>query len=276
MDPGRYPVTYDVEYPERLSRWLIFFKIFLVIPNQMVVGLLGLISLFVMFISWWAILFTGRYPRGLFDFTVGVLRWSLRATAYANLMRDEYPPYSTRSDAKPSGWKAIVIGAVVGVVAVGAIIGGLVALATIEPQTQTVVVDYDLLLAGAETEAVRIDGTEVVLIGGEDPYKTLELSGAGAGNRFVAFRLNIANIDSLFTLANKDTFEMEDTLGGDHRPSYILYQSPLGNGALEQGEEEVVTVIFEVDALEDPSTLTYSPGFAAYVPFGDRVRFEFR
>jgi hypothetical protein len=276
MDAGLYPVTYDVAYPERLNRWLIFFKWLLVIPNQMVVGLLGIVSLFLTFISWWAILFTGRFPRGFFDFNVGVLRWSYRATAYANLLRDEYPPYSKRSDAKPSGAKAIAIGAVAGIFALVGMIGAVVALSTIEPQTETVVVEYEQVLAGVETEAVRVGGTEVVLAGGEDPYKTLELSEPEAGKRFVAFRLNIANIDSLFTLANEDAFELKDASGDEYGASYVLYQSLLGDEAIEQGEDEVVTAIFEIAALQEPAFLTYSPSFAQFAPFGEKVRFEFR
>ncbi len=46
------------------------------------------------FIAFWVILFTGQYPRGLFDFAVGFYRWQLRVTAYLGLLRDEYPPFS--------------------------------------------------------------------------------------------------------------------------------------------------------------------------------------
>jgi hypothetical protein len=93
-DPGQYPVTYDVQYPEQLNRWLPLVKWLLVIPNLIVLALLLIVVYFVWIISWFAILFTGRFPRGMFDFIVGALRWNYRLTAYANLMRDEYPPFS--------------------------------------------------------------------------------------------------------------------------------------------------------------------------------------
>jgi hypothetical protein len=48
----------------------------------------------VIFISFWAILFTGKFPRGFFDFVVGFMRWQNRVTAYLSLLRDEYPPFS--------------------------------------------------------------------------------------------------------------------------------------------------------------------------------------
>jgi membrane protein YqaA with SNARE-associated domain len=90
-----YPLRFDVDYPEHLSRWLIFVKWLLVIPHIIVLALYGIAYLVTLIIAWFAILFTGRYQRGLFDFAVGLLRWGARVTAYAYLMRDEYPPFST-------------------------------------------------------------------------------------------------------------------------------------------------------------------------------------
>ncbi len=94
MEAGRYPVTLEVDYPERLSRWLIFVKWLFVIPNLIVLMVLLLAYYVVLIIAWFAILFTARYPKGLFGFAVGVMRWNLRATAYMYFLRDEYPPFS--------------------------------------------------------------------------------------------------------------------------------------------------------------------------------------
>ncbi|HLA18453.1 MAG TPA: DUF4389 domain-containing protein [Dehalococcoidia bacterium] len=96
-EAGKYPVTFEVDYPERLSRWMIFVKWLLAIPHIIVLLFLYIIALVVWVIVWFAILFTGRFPRGLFDFLVGVSRWSLRVNAYALLLlRDDYPPFSLR------------------------------------------------------------------------------------------------------------------------------------------------------------------------------------
>jgi len=94
MEPGRYPVTFEVDYPERLSRWLIFVKWLFIIPNMIVLMVLLLAYGVTLVIAWFAILFTGRYPKGLFSFGVGVMRWNLRASAYMYFLRDEYPPFS--------------------------------------------------------------------------------------------------------------------------------------------------------------------------------------
>lgn len=91
LAPGE--LRYDVEYPERLSRLLIFVKWLLVIPHLVVLYFLYIAQLAVTFIAWWAILFMGRYPRGLWDFSMMVTRWSINVNAYYLLQRDEYPPF---------------------------------------------------------------------------------------------------------------------------------------------------------------------------------------
>lgn len=93
-EPGKYPVDFDVEYPEELSRWLIFVKWILVIPHLIILTLLGIVALLVMIIAFFAILFTQQFPESMFKFVVGVNRWSQRASAYVYLLRDEYPPFS--------------------------------------------------------------------------------------------------------------------------------------------------------------------------------------
>lgn len=90
-----YPVRFAVEYPARLSRVLIFIKWLLVIPNVLVYAFVLIAAWLVLFLAWFAILATGRYPRGLFDFVSGTLRWGHRLNLYVNLMTDRYPPFRT-------------------------------------------------------------------------------------------------------------------------------------------------------------------------------------
>jgi len=91
---GSYPVTFEAEYPEQSDRWTVGLRLILVIPHIVVLIFVLLIWLATAVIAWFAILFTGRYPVGLFQFGVGAMRWSLRVQAYLYLMRDEYPPFS--------------------------------------------------------------------------------------------------------------------------------------------------------------------------------------
>src|SRR3954471_9573671 len=101
----RYPSTdeqqslrLDLRYPDvpnDLNRWLPLVKWLLAIPHYVVLVFLGLAALVSVVIAWFAILFTGRYPRALFDFVLGVGRWALRVSAYAFLLTtDRYPPFS--------------------------------------------------------------------------------------------------------------------------------------------------------------------------------------
>jgi hypothetical protein len=95
-EPGQYAVTYEVDYPAELNRWLPLIKWLLAIPHVIVLYFLFIAAFVAWVIAWFAILFTKRFPRGLFDFIVGVLRWQYRVNVYTGLLRDEYPPFSLR------------------------------------------------------------------------------------------------------------------------------------------------------------------------------------
>jgi hypothetical protein len=100
----RYPATddqqsvhLDIDYPDAstdLNRWLPLVKWFLAIPHYIVLFFLNVASIFAVIAAWVAILFTGRYPRGLFEFVEGVMRWHNRVIGYAFLLvTDRYPPF---------------------------------------------------------------------------------------------------------------------------------------------------------------------------------------
>jgi hypothetical protein len=103
----RYPSTeaeqsvhLDFDYPnveQDLSRWMPLVKWLLAIPHYIVLAVLGVGAVLAILIAWFAILITGRYPRALFDYVVGVGRWALRVQAYSTLLiTDRYPPFSLR------------------------------------------------------------------------------------------------------------------------------------------------------------------------------------
>jgi uncharacterized protein DUF4389 len=93
----RQSVGLDFPYPDAgrdLNRWLPLVKWFLAIPHYVVLIFLWIASIFVVIFAWFSILFTGRYPRGSFDFVEGVMRWETRVVAYAFvLVTDKYPPF---------------------------------------------------------------------------------------------------------------------------------------------------------------------------------------
>jgi hypothetical protein len=103
----RYPSTVEeqsvhleIEYPDverDLNRWLPLVKWLLAIPHFIVLAFLWIGVIFAIVIAWFAILITGRYPKPLFDYVVGVGRWTLRVSAYAFLLvTDRYPPFSLK------------------------------------------------------------------------------------------------------------------------------------------------------------------------------------
>ena len=101
----RYPSTDDHQsvhleyrYPDAtgdLNRWLPLVKWLLAIPHYIVLFFLDIAAVIVVIVAWFAILFTGRYPRGMFGFVEGVIRWHNRVVGYAlTLVTDRYPPFS--------------------------------------------------------------------------------------------------------------------------------------------------------------------------------------
>jgi hypothetical protein len=128
-DVPDYPARLEVEYPERLSRGLVLVKWLLAVPHLLIVavfaggawagwmggswmvsggGLIGLLAFF----AGLAILFTGRYPKPLYDFIVGLNRWVFRVAAYTALMTDHYPPFRLdQGGSEPPPSSAVIVSA---------------------------------------------------------------------------------------------------------------------------------------------------------------------
>lgn len=97
---GPYPVRVEADYPESSSRLLaalallLFLpKVILLVPHILVMWFLGIAAFVVMIAGYFAVLFTGRYPRGLFEFLLGNIRWQTRINAWAYGLTDVYPPF---------------------------------------------------------------------------------------------------------------------------------------------------------------------------------------
>lgn len=100
---SNYPVTVEYQRPTRSNRWLAlatlaFFlpKVLLTLPHLFILYFLGVAAFFCGFLAQVAVLFTGRYPKGLHEFITGVVRWQTRANAFLVGLTDEYPPFRLR------------------------------------------------------------------------------------------------------------------------------------------------------------------------------------
>lgn len=97
--PSDYPVRFSAERQADYNRALPFFKWLLAFPHYIVLALLAIGAVFVHLIAFFAVLITGRYPRGLWDYIAGLLRWGSRVGAYVYLLTDRYPPFSLADSA---------------------------------------------------------------------------------------------------------------------------------------------------------------------------------
>lgn len=93
-----YPVRYEADYAEEQDRLKTFFRLILIIPWYIVGSVYGIAAFIVAFLAWFALLFTGRYPDGLYRFNAGVLRFTGRAYAFGMLQTDQWPSFGFDDD----------------------------------------------------------------------------------------------------------------------------------------------------------------------------------
>jgi Domain of unknown function (DUF4389) len=108
-DVKPYPVTVTGDLSDPPSRWQWIFKWLLLIPHYIVLYFLGIAAAVVSVIAWFAILFTGKYPKSLFDFVAGYLRWSWRVSFYGYnvLGTDKYPPFTLDKAPYPANFDVV-------------------------------------------------------------------------------------------------------------------------------------------------------------------------
>jgi hypothetical protein len=95
---GPYPATFEATRQDEYNRFLPLIKWFIALPHYIVLIFLAIGALFAILIAFFAVLITGRFPRGLWDYLTGVNRWAYRVTAYVFLLTDQYPPFSLEDD----------------------------------------------------------------------------------------------------------------------------------------------------------------------------------
>jgi hypothetical protein len=102
QDDGIDPASLSVDYPPELNRWMPLVKWLLAIPHYIVLFFLSIGVVFVIILSFFIVLFTGKWPESFRSFVIGTQRWSFRVGTYALFLRDEYPPFSLEDGVGPS------------------------------------------------------------------------------------------------------------------------------------------------------------------------------
>ena len=271
---GDWVISYDVRYPERLARWkLLFWKFITAIPHFIILLFLGLGAIVVTVIAWFFILIAGRYPRGLYDYVAGVMRWNARVQAYVLSLTDEYPPFNLSAGAGPAGGDAYLIGSVLGfLLAAGAIAGGVV-FALVVGEELVVQENYRSLQAGESSGTVQIGDVMVALISVSDPLSPDEtLLEPESGRRLVMFEFSVANGSDRDIRIEQSDFKLWDEDGKKHRPELVVVAGRPATQHVEEDRTARVEVVFEVPEGTAPTELKYWPSFG----FRKSVKYVFR
>ena len=273
---GDFPIRYEVEYPARLIRWkVLFWKAITAIPHYIVLFFLAIGALVALVISWFAIIITGRYPRGLFDFVVGVYRWSLRVSAYVVSLRDEYPPYSLSADAGEAKRDTHTISAVLGFALLALVVAGGIAAVVAISDTETVDVDYAALQTGtAQVPIIEVEDVVLTLERALDPADaaTSLFREAGTGKRLILFQFQVENQRKRDVKLWKEDFRIKDSEGDFHKAVMVALGDKVDPAKVEDDESGQLTVVFSLDQDQQPVLLKVHPHFA----FLKTVKYELK
>lgn len=202
LDQDANPVHLEFAAPRpgHLSRWrVLFWKLLLIIPHLVVLQFVAFAASVVVVLAWFAILLTGRYPRGMFAFIVGVMRWHFRVIGYFASFNDRFPPYALSADAGPASSGATVVSGLLGTVAGAGVVALIAVAAVVGGRPETYNVDYARLLQGRDTSVASFANLD-------DEFVTFRLTRvhdpgdeqapnikAGPGERLVVFEWSVDN-----------------------------------------------------------------------------------
>ena len=262
-EPGTYPLRFDIALAERQSRFRLFIRLAAIIPNQFVYSFVQVGWFFTTFISWFAILITGRYPRGLFKFAVGAIRWQERVYAYLFLLRDEYPPYSINADARPGNE---VLSAILGLPFLAIYVGlSLLPLFGLFGGSATVHTSLSATAIRRDHPSGTSGSLRIALLDYDDNADAHADAFPRAGYEFVSFRVR-AEQDGFFPTFFWPVFLSAKTCAGyshgiDVSASGIPFRVLWRDGSTE------TTAYFEIPRNASVCELSY---------LGSRIRFVFR
>jgi len=271
---GDWVINYDVRYPERLARWkLLFWKVITAIPHGIILAFLWLGAAIVTVIAWFFILFAGRYPRGLYEYVAGVLRWNARVGAYVLSLTDEYPPFNLSAGAGPAGGDAYLISGILGFLLAGGGIAAGVAVTLLLGEATEVQVNYESLQAGRPADVADAGLVTVGLLSVSDPLTGVEmLLEPGPGRRLVMFELSVLNDSGPDMDIERSDFKLKDEDGKKHEPQLVTVDGRAATQEVEEDERATVRAVFELPEGVAPTELKYEPSR----PGRNSVKYVFR
>lgn len=197
------PVTLDYDFPApgELSRWrVILWKSVLLVPHLVALSALVIANTAVTVIAWFGILVTGNYPRGLFQFSVGVQRWNWRLAGYFASFNDRFPPFALADEASPASNGVVVANGIVGAAVASGLTVLTVTAIVLSNQYRVEQVDYERLAAGREQSITTFepepgeDPVELRLTRAVDPGDSLvEVLSPARGERVIVFQWAVVN-----------------------------------------------------------------------------------
>jgi len=261
----------------------------LLVPHFVVLSLLQVAVAVVVFLSWWAILFTGRYPRGMFGFVTGITRWHLRVLGYFASFNDRFPPFALSANAGPASKSTTVVSGLVGGLATSGLVALIVVAAATASDVRTETIDYARLrgvTAGGLTThvaqgAVSVDARggriELLLAGVDDPGDRLvPLLTLNRAERVIVFEWAVRNFSATGAhVAGTDDERLTIQVAGSTRTSsaeLVVVGGQMAPGSIKAGDDGKILAVFILPVDARPVALRFTPDFAAR----GGVLYEFR
>lgn len=274
------PVLLEFDQPPsgHLSRWrVLIWKSILLIPHFIVLSCLMVAIFAVTVIAWFGILLTGNYPRGLFQFSVGVQRWYWRVVSYFLSFNDRFPPYALSPEAGPASNSTTVINGVIGGIAAAGFATLVIVAAIVGNTPQTVDnVSYASLIAGEQQPAVTFDASlgdgEVLLrlMAAVDPGDQLaQILRPAPGERMIVFQWALVNASNREALVADDGLRLSFDYSDDGRQKsssraavIVGVNNVTVPANVEGGSTAVIQALFVVPEDAEPRELRFRYGFA--------------
>ena len=270
---GNWYLQYWVDYPERPSRWKLFFwKLITSIPHFFILIFLMLAAAIVVVIAWFAILFTGAFPRGMHDFVVGVMRWYARVTAYFESLTDAFPPFSLDHDAGPGSKSAETISAIIGGIVLALLVAGIATAVTFLVlflgKEESRDASYADVLEGQAAASIEMDDVTFTLLSAEDPARN-DLRAPKEDKRLVTFTIRYEGEESDFRFGeteelnsrniDDDSVRLETDDDSSIKPVLLTFERAIAPLSVDEDATGELFAVFEIDADETPEELRAYP-----------------